>query len=394
MTNDTSASNPREVYLDNAATTRVSDEVAEAICAAMQVDYGNPSSAHRLGGRAQALLEAARERLARVIGAEARDVYFTSGGTEANALGVLGVAGAMRAQQAKHAVVSAIEHPSVLEAARRLAKDHLMPGWTLDEVLPERDGALPLERLVDAVREDTVLVAVMRVHNELGTVQPIFEAAHAIKARAPRAHLHVDAVQALGKLPLDVQSAPIDSLAVSAHKIHGPKGAGALWLRRGARLRPFTVGGGQERGLRPGTENLPGIVGLGLAAELAERARPEAMARMTALRARLIEQTRAHFPALRENGAGARVAPHILSLGFPGVAAEPLLHALEARGVYVSAGSACASKDRKPSAALRAIGVPDHTGVLRFSFSRDTTERDLDYAARALRAALAELGGG
>lgn len=379
---------PDEVYLDNAATTRVSDEVTEAMRVAMQVDYGNPSSAHRLGGRAQRLLEAAREQVARALGAEARDVYFTSGGTEANALGVLGAAGAVRVQQAKHAVVSAIEHPSVLEAARRLRES----GWTVDEIMPEHDGALSAERLVAAVREDTALVAVMRVHNELGTVQPIFEAARALKAKAPRAHLHVDAVQALGKLSLDVQSAPIDSLAVSAHKIHGPKGAGALWLRRGARLRPLTVGGGQERGLRPGTENLPGLVGLGLATELAERARPQAMPHIERLRDRLATEARRLSPSLIINGQGARTAPHILSLGFPGVAAEPLLHALEARGVYVSAGSACAAKDRKPSATLRAIGLRDDVGVLRFSFSRDTTDRDLDHALAALGAALAELG--
>jgi len=235
------------------------------------------------------------------------------------------------------------------------------------------------------------VVSLMRVQNEIGTVQPAFEVARAVKRRAPRAHVHVDAVQALGKLPLDVGDGPIDSLAVSAHKIHGPKGIGALWLRRGARVQSLTVGGGQERGVRPGTENLAGAVGLGLAAMLAEQARPAASARMAGLRRRLIDGAREMFPQLRESASDADAAPHIVSLGFRGFPAEPLLHAVEGHGVLVSAGSACASKDRRPSAVLKAIGVPDDVGVLRFSFSRDNGDDDIDAALAALRLALAEL---
>jgi cysteine desulfurase len=376
------------VYLDNAATTRVADEVAAAMMHALTVDYGNPSSAHRLGGAAARLVAEARERVARSLGAEARDVYFTSGGTEANALGTLGAVDDAPGRRGRHVVVSAIEHPSVMEAARRLRER----GFELTEVAPTRGGVVPVEALVAAVREDTALVSLMRVSNELGTVQPSFEAARAVKAKAPRAHFHVDAVQALGKLAVDVGAGPIDSLAISAHKIHGPKGAGALWLRRGARLTSLTVGGGQERGVRPGTENVAGAVGFGLAAELAERARPEAAARMAALRERLVAGARAAFPSLRENADPAHAAPHIVSLGFPGVAAEPLLHALEHHGVYVSAGSACAAKDRKPSAVLRAIGVPDDVGVLRFSFGRFSDEAAVERAIAALQQALAELG--
>ena len=372
------------VYLDNAATTRVAEEVAQAMVQSMTIDFGNPSSAHRLGGDAARRLEAAREQVARAIGGEPRDVYFTSGGTEANALGTLGVAEVSRG---RHVVVSAIEHPSVLEAARRLGGR----GFEITEVAPESSGVVSVDRLVDAVRADTALVSVMRVQNELGTVQPIFEAARAIKEKAPRAHVHVDAVQALGKLSIDVGGQPIDSLAISAHKIHGPKGAGALWLRRGARVASLTIGGGQERGVRPGTENLPGAIGFGLAAEMAERARAKASKDWAALGARLVAGARTLFPSLRVNGDARHAAPHILSLGFAGVVAEPLLHALEARGVFVSAGSACAAKDKKPSAALRAIGVPDDVGVLRFSFGRFTTLEDIDRALAALAGALAEL---
>jgi cysteine desulfurase len=377
------------VYLDNAATTRVDDEVARAMVEAMTVDYGNPSSAHRLGIEAGRRREAARAQGARALGAEPRDVYFTSGGTEANALGTLGAAAASRG---RHVVLSALEHPSVAEAVKRLSER----GFTVTEVAPEASGVVPAARLAEAVREDTALVALMMVSNELGTVQPAFAAAEKVKARAPRCHFHVDAVQALGKLSIDVSGdvagSAIDSLAVSAHKIHGPKGAGALWLRRGARVVSLTVGGGQEHGVRPGTEGVPGAVGLGLATELAERARPDATARMFRLAERMIERARAAFPSVRPNGDRAFAAPHILSLGFPGVTAEPLLHALEARGVFVSAGSACASKDKKPSAALRAIGLPDDVGALRISFSRWTSEAEVDAAGEALAAALRELG--
>lgn len=372
------------VYLDNAATTRVDDAVAAAMMHVLTVEYGNPSSVHRLGAAAARLLGEARERLARAIGADPRDVYFTSGGTEANAMGVLGAADVARG---RHVVVSAFEHSSVLESARRLKAR----GFELDEIAPDPNGVVPAARVAEAVRPDTAVVALMRVQNELGTIQPSFEVARLVKEKAPRAHVHVDAVQALGKIPLDVAEGPIDSLAVSAHKIHGPKGAGAFWLRRGARITSITIGGGQEHGVRPGTENAAGAVGLGLAAELAERARPAAHARWIALRARLVERAKAIFPTVRQNGDPALAAPHITSLAFPGVKAEPLLHALEAHGVYASAGSACSSKNKKPSATLRAVGVTEGTGVLRVSFSRFTTEADVDHAAFALAAAIDEL---
>jgi cysteine desulfurase len=375
------------VYLDNAATTRVDDAVARVMVEAMTVDYGNPSSAHRMGVAAQKRLEAARAQVARAIGAEPESVYFTSGGTEANALGTIGASVQSRGE--RHAIYSSLEHPSVVEALKRLAAER---GFSLTEVKPEKNGVVSVAAIADAVRPETALVALMLVSNELGTIQPIADAARAVKAKAPRAHFHVDAVQALGKVAIDVAALPIDSLAVSAHKIHGPKGAGALWLRKGARVASLTVGGGQERGIRPGTEGVPGAIGLGLAAELAEQARVAAMQQMATLRARMIEKARAVFPSLRINGAEcSEQASHIVSLGFKGAPAEPLLHALEARSVYVSAGSACASKDKKPSAALVAIGVPDDVGTIRVSFARTSTVEEVDIAAEALAAALAEV---
>jgi cysteine desulfurase len=379
------------VYLDNAATTRVDEAVAQAMLRAMTVDYGNPSSAHRLGLEASRLLDRAREQVARALRAEARDVYFTSGGTEANAIGVLG---AMERNRGRHVVCSAIEHPSVMDATRRLAER----GLELAVVPCERDGVVAPEALARAVRPDTAVVTLMLVNNELGTVQPVWEAARLAKQISPRchfhSHFHIDAVQALGKVAIDVGAGPIDSLAVSAHKIHGPKGAGALWLRRGAQVASITVGGGQEKGVRPGTQGVPGAVGLGAAAEAAEAARPEAIARLGELRDRFLAGARALFPRLRPTVPStdpARVLPHILSLGFPGVPAEPLLHALEGRGVYVSAGSACASREKRPSAVLQAVGVPDDVGVLRFSFARHTTLAEVDRALAALGASLREL---
>ncbi|HEX2570669.1 MAG TPA: cysteine desulfurase family protein [Polyangia bacterium] len=372
------------IYLDNAATTRVDDAVVEAMVTVMREDFGNPSSAHRLGIAAARRLEEARAELARALGAEARDVYFTSGGTEANTIAVRGVAERSRG---RHLVVSAIEHPSVLDLARRLGEQ----GFEVTEVAPDANGVIDVEALERAVRPETAVVTLMMVSNELGTVQPVFEAARRVKQVAPRAHFHVDAVQALGKLPLRVGAGPIDSLAVSAHKIHGPKGAGALWLRRGAAVTPLAVGGGQEQGVRPGTQGMPGIVGLGRAATLAVAALPGAREHLTALRERLLAGVGRVMPTVRPTVDPANAAPHIVSLGFPGVAAEPLLHALEAHGVYVSAGSACAARDKRPSHVLRAVGVPDDVGVLRFSFSRHTTAAEIDQALAALTQALRDL---
>ncbi len=371
------------VYLDNGATTKVDPRVAEAVVRAMTAAWGNPSSVHALGVEAARMLAQAREQVAHAISADPSEVTFTSGGTEANALGLLGAA---RAARGRHIVVSAFEHPSILDAAKRLVQE----GWEVSEVAPEKNGVVSVEKLAAALRPDTSVVALMWVQNEIGTVQPIEAAARAVHARAPRCHLHVDAVQALGKVVVDV-GVGLDSLALSAHKIHGPKGVGALWLKKGARVQSLQLGGGQERGLRPGTENMPGIVALGLAVELAERARGSACDKMTHLRDLLWQKISSLVPAARRHGAATDSAPHILSVGFPGAPAEPLLHAMEARGVCVSAGSACHARDKKPSATLRSVGVPDDMGTLRFSFCRDDGEAEVARAADALAGALKEI---
>jgi cysteine desulfurase len=379
------------IYLDNAASTPPAPEALAALADAARAHFANPASAHGAGAAAARALEAARAEVAAGLDAEPAEIVFTSGGTEADALGVLGAA---RAARGRHLVVTALEHPAVMRSAEALAAE----GYALDVVPPGPDGVVSAEAVVTAVRPDTAVVAVMLVQNELGTLQPVADIARRLDERLPRPrrpHLHVDAVQAFGLLRLRPRALGADSVALSAHKLHGPRGAGALWLRAGARLWPLATGGGQERGLRGGTENLPALVGFGRAVTLARAAlEAGAAAAIAARRDRLEAAALAAVPGARLTVAGAPRAPHIASLAFPGLPAEPLLHALEARGVYASAGSACASKTAGPSPALKAIGLDDRTGVLRLSLSRDTTDADVDGAAVALAAAAAEIAAG
>jgi cysteine desulfurase len=376
------------IYLDNGATTRVRAEVVDAMRGAMEAEYGNPSSAHAAGVTASRLLREAREALGAAIGDErgqAGDLLWTSGGTEADALAVLGAARALRGR-GRHLVIPVPEHPAVGSAARLLEAE----GFETTTVAATRSGIIEPAAVAAAMRDDTVLVACMLVQNELGTVQPVADIARAARARRREVHVHCDAVQGLGKLPLDVRALGADSVAFSAHKLHGPKGSGALWLRKGARLAPLW-GGAQQQGLRPGTENVPGIVGLGVAARLACATLAADAAHMAALRDRLVAGALAAGPGASLNGASAPRAPHIASVNFPRRPAEPLLHALEGHGVYVSAGSACAAKSKKASAALEAIGVDKDAATLRFSLCAGTTTAEIDAALAALRAALAEV---
>jgi cysteine desulfurase len=370
------------IYLDNAATTRVADEVAAIMLACLREDFGNPSSAHRLGIGAARRVKTARETFYAAIGDErgtGGELYFTSGGTEADALGVLGAARAL-AGRGRHVVVTAIEHPAVLGAAKLLDGE----GFTHTIVPVGTAGAATPDAIAAAMTAETVVVACMLVNNELGTIQPIAEIVRAVKRRRGEAHVHVDAVQGLGKLPIDVRALGADSVAFSAHKLHGPKGAGALWVKKGARVLPLWSGGGQQLGVRSGTENVPGIAGFAEAARLAVQDLTSETARVTQLRDSFLAALEAANLGARVNCAATPRVPHITSIGFPGVPAEPLLHALEAKGVFVSAGSACASKDKGPSHVLKAIALPDDVGTLRVSFSRATTPADVTAAAQAI----------
>jgi cysteine desulfurase len=372
------------IYLDNAASTEPVPEVLDALRATSAELYANPASAHAGGAAAARALAQARTDVAQALDVEPGELLFTSGGTEADALGVLGAA---RAARGRHIVVSALEHPAVMRCAEALAAD----GYALDVVAPASNGVIGAEAVAAAVRPDTAVVAVMLVNNELGTLQPVAEISQRLGrvGDRKRPHLHVDAVQAFGVSRLRPRALGADSVAVSAHKLHGPRGAGALWLRSGARLAPLWVGGGQERGLRGGSENLAALVGFGVAARLARAAvQAGAEAEVAALRDRFEQAAVAALapvvPGVRPTVTGAARAPHIASLAFPGLPAEPLLHALEAHGVLASAGSACASRTAGPSPTLKAIGIDDRTAVLRFSFSRLTRPADADAAVTAL----------
>ena len=347
------------IYLDHAATTPLAPAVRAALEPFLGAEFGNPSSRHPLGVRASSALDEARRRAARAVGGRPDGVVFTSGGTEANNLAVLGFARARRRRGA-HIVLGPTEHPSVRAPALSLCDE----GFEVEEARLDARGDLDLEDLERRLRPDTVLVALMLVSNELGTLYPLARAARLVRARSPAAALHTDAVQAAGKVELSLSALGVDSLSVSAHKIHGPKGSGALLLAEGAEPpRPLLQGGGQERGLRSGTEHVAGCVGLGLALELAAQD--------------------------AEPGA-----PSILSAVLPGPPAEVWMHHLEVHGVMTSAGSACHAKEKAASPALLALGLtPDEARrVLRFSFARTTTLAEVEAAAEALGAVARELG--
>lgn len=371
-------------YLDHAASTQPLPEVVEATARAMSEHFANPSSLHGLGAAAARALEEARQRVAGLIHAEPDELVFTGSGTEANALGLLGAA---RTTRLRHIVISAIEHAAIYDSARRLSSD----GFQISEVAPGPDGRVSVQSMLAAVTPETSVVALMLVNNEIGTVQPVADLARGLRALGRRIHLHVDAVQAAGMLAIDVRTKGADSLALSAHKLHGPKGAGALWIRKGKRLVPLHGGGGQERDLRSGTENLAGCVGFGVAAEAA-RPSMQSTARVRELRDRLetlifagLAQARPAVPLSSER------APHIASLLLPGLPAEPVLHALESRGVFASEGAACSSHAREQSRVLASLNIPLSTGALRFSLSRFTTSEEVEHAARALVESVAEV---
>jgi len=364
------------IYLDHAASTRVSDEVLALMTEVMRTAWGNPSAQHPQGAAARGHIETARARMLAALGDKGSgDIIWTSGCTEADALAVLGSA---RVRPGK-VVISAIEHPAVGAAVTRLDREVV-------QVLPDATGVLDPEAVAAAARGAAV-VAIVMVQNEIGSVQPIAAIAAAVRAVAPDCHIHVDAAQAFGKVAIDVASLGVDSLAIAGHKLHGPKGCGALWLRTGVPLEPLWIGGGQQHGLRGGTQDTPGIAGLGLAAERAVAALPTARARWLEFAAHI----RARLPAARQLVPDQRRSPHILALGFPGVPASAMRSVLASRGVYVSTGSACAERDSKPSAVLAAIGLPDDTGMCRLSFGHETTAAEVDAATQIIADVVGEL---
>jgi cysteine desulfurase len=363
------------IYLDNAATTTARPEVIEAMVPLLGGGY-NPSSAHAHGREARAALDDARADVARVLGAAPREIVFTGGGSEADVLAIIGAAKA-RAADGKHVITAMFEHHAVLHAFDVLEAE----GWTVTRLPVTPDGLVDLAALRAALRPDTTLVSIMLGNNEVGTIQPLAEIA--ALAHAAGTLVHTDAVATAGYLKLDLAALDVDLLTLSAHKFNGPKGVGVLFVRRGTPLTAQIVGGGQEHGLRSGTENLAGVAGFARALVLADAERSETVARVTALRDRLAAAIAALVPDTIVLGGAAPRLPHILSVGFPDQPSDALLMALDLEGVSASAGSACAAGSLEPSHVVAALGIGSRyaTGVLRFSLGRTTTGADVDGAA-------------
>ncbi len=372
-----------ECYLDNSATTRCLDCVADIVTHIMCSDYGNPSSMHRKGVQSEEYIRRAKESLARILKVDAKEIFFTSGGTESDNLALIGCANA-NSRTGKHLITTQIEHPAVLQTMQYLEGQ----GFEVTYLPVDETGRIRLKDLEAAIRPDTILVSIMHTNNEIGSLQPVAEAGVLIHRLNPKTLFHVDAVQGFGKARIFPRRMGIDLLSVSAHKIHGPKGVGFLYVNEKIKIHPILFGGGQQRGLRSGTENVPGTAGMAKAAEEMYASLEADLNRMYELKQYFIDRV-CRIPDVRINGLiGRDSAPHVISVSFRGVRSEVLLHALEDRGIYVSAGSACASNkpDTAGSATLRAIGLEkDLLGsTLRFSLSIFTTKEELDYTLAAL----------
>ncbi|HHW98792.1 MAG TPA: cysteine desulfurase NifS [Firmicutes bacterium] len=375
----------RSVYLDHAATTPVHPEVIAAMLPYFNPTYGNASSVHGFGRKGRMAIDNARETLAKALGAQPNEIYFTSGGTESDNIALMGVAEAM-ANKGRHIITSSIEHHAILDTCAHLAKQ----GYEITYLPVDADGLVNPEDVKAAIRPDTILISIGHANNEMGAIQPIAEIGAIAKAHG--VYLHTDAVQSFGTLPVDVNDLQVDLLSLSGHKIYGPKGIGALYVRRGTRVRPIQFGGGQERKLRPGTENVPGIVGLAKAVELAMAEREEKVERITRLRDKLIDGLTA-VPDVTLNGHREKRLPGNVNISVKYVEGESLILSLDLRGIAVSSGSACTSGSLDPSHVLIAMGL-DHLqahGSLRLTLGRDTTEADIDYVLEVFPEVVARL---
>lgn len=371
----------REVYLDNSATTRAYDSVGDLVRKVMCEDYGNPSSMHAKGVTAEHYIKEAKETLAKLMKVQDKEIFFTSGGTESDNLALMGVARANR-RRGNHLITSAIEHPAVINTMRHLEEE----GYRVTFLPVDRYGRIRLDALKEALCEDTILVSVMYVNNEVGSVQPIAEAASIAKAYNKDILFHVDAVQGFGKYRIYPRKLNVDLCTISGHKIHGPKGIGALYVGSHVKIQSIVFGGEQQKNVRSGTENVPGIAGLGLAAKLIYQDLDEKVARMRELKAHFIEGVQEIEDITIHGLYDETSAPHIISVGFAGIRSEVLLHALEEKGIYVSSGSACASNHPQISGVLKGIGAGQEylDATLRFSMSEFTTPEEIDYTLETL----------
>jgi len=377
------------VYLDYNATTPVEPEVLDAMLPYFSGEFGNASSIHTFGQKARAAVETAREQVAALVGARPQEIFFTSGGTESDNHAVFGIAApsANSPKSRPHVITSFVEHEAVLNACQALERQ----GVDVTYLHVDQDGLIDLEDLRGAIRQETALVTIMHANNELGTVQPLEEIGRI--AKDADVYFHTDAVQSAGKIPIDVHQFHLDLLSLSGHKLYAPKGIGALYVRGGTRLKQLLYGGHHQRGMRPGTENVAGIVGLGKAAEIARQSLANDAKRLSTLRDQLEHGLLHRVPHSRINASRAPRTPNTANLVFPGVEGEALLIALDLKGLACSTGAACSSGAVEPSHVLTAIGLPaeEARASLRFSLGRHSTQTDIDFALQAVPAAVAQL---
>ncbi len=375
----------RTIYADNNATTQVAAEVVEEMLPYFHEYYGNPSSMHFFGGQVAKKVVEAREKVAALLGADPSEIVFTSCGTESDSTAIRGTLESY--PNKRHIITTRVEHPAVLNVCRHLSKN----GYRVTELSVDSSGRLDLDELRDAMADDTALVSIMYANNETGVVFPMEEVGEIAKSRG--AAFHCDAVQAAGKIPLNMNGATVDLLAISGHKLHAPKGIGALYIRKGTKLAPFLMGGHQEKGRRAGTENVPYIIGLGKACELAMEKIEEERSRVASMRDRMERELLNQIPSARVNGGGADRLPNTANVSFEYVEGEAILLLLSELGIAASSGSACTSGSLEPSHVLRAMGVPFTSvhGSVRLSLSRYNTEEDIDYIIEHVPKVIARL---
>lgn len=371
-----------QVYFDNSATTRCIPEVREVMNKVYDEDYGNPSSLHMMGVIAEKYLKSARESIAKILKVNEKEILFTSGGTESNNTAIIGCAMANK-RNGNHIITSSIEHAAVLEPMKFLEEQ----GFRVTYLSVNEFGEVDLEELREAICDETILVSIMAVNNEIGTIEPMEQISRIIKEKNPKTYYHVDAIQAFGKMPIFPKRMGIDMLSVSAHKINGPKGVGFLYINEKVKIKPIILGGGQQKGMRSGTDNVPGIAGMAKACEIAYMDLEKKRDYLYELRSHLMEGLHS-LGCVRINGCENELAaPHIVSASFANVRSEVLLHALEDKGIYVSAGSACSSNKPSLSKTLVNIGAPKDVieSTVRFSFATSNTMEEVDYCIDTLK---------
>lgn len=377
-----------EAYLDNSATTKVFDEVKDIMVETMLKDYGNPSSMHLRGVEAEKYVKEARENIAKTLKVDEKEIVFTSGGTESNNMAIIGTALANR-RAGNHIITTAVEHASVHNTMEFLTEQ----GFRITYLNVNESGVINIKDLEDAICDDTILISVMYVNNEIGSVMPISEIAEVIKTKKPDVVFHVDAIQAYGKYHIYPRRMGIDLLSVSGHKIHGPKGSGFLYIRDKLKIKPIIYGGGQQKGMRSGTENVPGIAGIGVAAKKIYENFDENIDRLYELKDYLIDELSKIENVRIHSKKGRDFAPQIVNASFVGVRSEVLLHSLEDRKIYVSAGSACSTNKHTVSATLKGIGLDfdEIESAIRFSFCIFTTKEEIDYTVSVINELLPRL---